>query len=238
MPAPTNALLEEPTYPAHDHRQAREEWDRQAEGWRQLNELVGNPAFNPLTIKAFYVLGVIYQVFRCVTLLVAPGERVSTTSIPAYGVLASGIEILGRCITGNSSATRPENDLRAGLWWLGTNSHENVNGNHILIRTTRPYTITELVALRHFAAHGQATMNQLVEFDHGIFGAMTCTGNHLIANGLEHYWAGVRTSEEICNRLARANIMPFRDTPLVTALRRFSSGQSVTEVFSEFDWHA
>jgi hypothetical protein len=178
MPAPVNAFLEEPTYSAQEHRQAREEWERQAEEWRQLNELLGNPDFFPLTIKAFYVFGVIHQICQCITLLLASRERENITSIPAYGVLASGIEVLGRCITGNSSAHRPENDLRAGLWWLATGSYQNVDGNHVLIETTRRYSITDLVALRHFAAHGQAMMNRLVEFDREIFAQMGNPDNH------------------------------------------------------------
>jgi hypothetical protein len=241
MSAPVNAFLEEPTYPEQELRQAREEWKQQAEEWRQLNESVGgNPAFFPLTVKAFYVFGVIYQICRCVTSLLASREPESITSIPAYGVLASGIEVLGRCIIGNPSA-RSEGDLKAGFWWLATDSYQNnVDGNHVLIETTRRYSIAELVALRHFAAHGQVMMKRPVQFDRGILAQMGNPDHHLIATGLERYWARVLDSEEICNRLARANIMIFPDSPLFTILKLFSATpyRSVTEIFSEFDWRS
>ena len=240
MSAPVNAFLDEPTYPAQEYSQATEEWQRQAEDWRQLNQFVGNPDFYPLTVKAFYVFGVIYHICKCVDLLLASRQREGATSIPAYGVLASGIELLGRCITGNPSAHNPENDLRAGLWWLATGSYENVDGNHILIETTRQYSISDLVALRHFAAHGQATMNRLVEFDHEIFAQMGNPDHHLIAIGLERYWAGVSDSEEICNRLAKANIMAIRYDPLLSTLRNLSCrpSPSMSEIFSVFDWRS
>ena len=162
------------------------------------------------------------------------------TFIPAYGVLASGIELLGRCVTGNPSAYKSEEDLKAGFWWLAKGSYQDVNGNHILIETTRQkYSITDLIALRHFAAHGQATMNRVVDFDYDIFAQIGNPGEHLIAIGLEKYWTTVKESEEICNRLARANIMPFRSAPLLETLKLFSAlpYQSVTEIFSKFDWH-
>ena len=240
MPAPVNAFLDEPTYPAQEHRQAREEWERQAEEWRQLSKLVANPDFSPLTIKALYVFGVIHQICQCVSVLLDWGERENITCIAAYGILASGIEVLGRCITGNPSAHKPGNDLRAGLWWLATGSYQDVNGDRVLIETTRQYSIKDLVALRHFAAHGQVMMNRLVEFDREILAQMGNPDNHLIATGLERYWARVLDSEEICNRLARANIMPFRDSPLLTILKLFSDTphRSVTEIFSVFDWRS
>jgi len=240
MPAPVNALLDEPTYPAQEHRQAREEWERQAEEWRQLNEGVGNRDFFPLTIKAFYVFGVIHQICQSVSVLLDSSKREYITSIPAYGILASGIEVLGRCITGNPSAHKSENDLRAGLWWLATGSYQDVNGDRVLIETTRQYSIKDLVALRHFAAHGQVMINRPVEFDHEILAQMGNPDDHLIASGLEQYWARVRDSEEICNRLARANIMPFRDKALLIILKLFSRRpyRSVTEIFSEFNWRS
>jgi len=238
MPAPVNAFLKEPTYPEQEHRQARQEWECEAEQWRQLNKWLGNPDFFPLTIKALYVFGVIYQICQCVELLLASREHGNITSIPAYGVLASGIELLGRCITGNPSTHRPGDDLGTGLWWLAEGSHEqNVDGNHVLIVTTaKQYSIADLVALRHFAAHGQATMNRFVEFDYEIFAQMGNPDNHLIATGLERYWGRVQDNEEICNRLARASIIPFRDNPLLTTLRLFSTPKSVTQIFSVFDW--
>jgi len=237
MSAPVNSYLEEPTYPAQDYCGAREDWKRQAEDWLRLNEFLGNPNFFPLTTKAFYVLGVIYQICQSVSLLLASEKRESTY-IPAYGIFASGIELLGRCITGNSSAHKASNDLKAGFWWLAKASYQNVDGNYEIIETsTRKYTIADLVALRHFAAHGQATMSKPVKFDDELFSRIANPDKHLIADGLEHYWARVQDNEEICNRLAKANVIPFRDPPLLKTLELFSSNRAVGDIFKqEFDW--
>lgn len=236
MSAPVNAKLEAPTYPEEENKQAVQQWKEQAERWQQLNVLVGgNPDFYPLTTKAFYVFGVIYQICECVSILL-DSERRNITSIPAYGVLSSGIELLGRCVTGNLSTFKSEGDLRAGFWWLAKGSNLEPNGDYILIETTRQkYKITDLIALRNFAAHGQATMNHVVEFDNDIFTQIFKPEKHLIGIGLDKYWAEVRNNEETCNKLARANVVPIQNAPLLKTLRLFGATpyQSVYEIFSK-----
>ena len=95
MPAPVNMKLANPTMPVPD-------WSTQAAAWSTLNqEIGGNPDFYPLTVKAAYVVGVIHDICTSVTcLLQVRRELLPATYIPAYGVCASGIEILGRCILG------------------------------------------------------------------------------------------------------------------------------------------
>ena len=140
MGAPVNVKLERPTTCVVD-------WEAQARVWRDLNESVnGNPDFYPLTVKAAYILGIIYALCKSVDCLFAPG-RLEHTYLPAYGIFASGVELLGRCINGNTRATGSVRDLKTGFMWLKTPDFSNVEESEVLITTgTRAYDIETLVA--------------------------------------------------------------------------------------------
>ncbi|MGB3905234.1 MAG: hypothetical protein WBB22_09945 [Anaerolineae bacterium] len=95
MGAPINVKVENPT-------DAGTNWQAEVPRWRSLNKQIGgNPDFYPLTIKGAHVIGVIHDICESVSCLLRYPNARQTTYIPAYGVFASGVEILGRCIRGN-----------------------------------------------------------------------------------------------------------------------------------------
>jgi hypothetical protein len=237
--APVNVKLANPTISVPD-------WSTQAAGWATLNrEVGGNPDFYPLTVKAAYLIGVIHDICTSVTcLLQVRRELLPATYIPAYGVFASGIEILGRCILGVADTRRSDQSLKTGLKWLHSSFYANTPDSHRLIVTSSgTYDIETLAHLRHFAAHGQATANPgsavhgLPDIDLEILGHLP----PLIADGLERWWNELQHSGELCNALAKANIIAFRTWPVFKIWGLFEKDargryRSITEIFTEFNW--
>jgi hypothetical protein len=68
-----------------------------------------------LTIKAAYVIGIIYCICESVSILLSKPEKLKFTYIPAYGEFASGVELLGRCLRGNHKTYGNSKDLEAGF---------------------------------------------------------------------------------------------------------------------------
>ena len=239
MAAPINVKLKTPTV-------AIPNWNQEATDWMSLNAAVqGNPDFYPLTVKAAYVIGIIYDICESVSHLLAHSSAKTTTYIPAYGVFASGIELLGRCVNGNSTTHGCVADLKTGFKWLVSSSYSTVQDSHVLITTSSyTYTIEMLAALRHFAAHGQATSRvtaagtyQFGNIDYEILSKMP----PLIANGLERYWNQLQDDEDLCNKLAKANIIALRNWPVFRSWTLFEKDESgkhhhMTEIFNRFDW--
>jgi hypothetical protein len=66
----------------------------------------------------------------------------------------------------------------------------------------------------------------------------------LLAQGLEHYWNSLMPlstdgQDELCNRLAHASVVGFRDAPIYASWLQFQgdgSGESITNIFSRFNW--
>jgi len=237
--APINVKLRAPTLHIPG-------WRQEAKEWMDLNEAArGNPDFYPLTVKGAYVIGVEHDICESVSHLLAHKRARTTTYIPAYGVFASGIELLGRCINGNATTHGSVGDLRTGFKWLVSSSRVSVPGTHVLITTTRSsHTIEVLTALRHFAAYGQATANftsggthQFGDIDYEILSKMP----PLIADGLERYWNLLQRDDNLCNKLAQANVIALRNWPVLRSWSLFErdpSGKyhSITEIFNRFDW--
>jgi hypothetical protein len=217
--APVNVLLEKPT-------RALEGWEEKARIWIALNkEVGGNPAFYPLTIKAAYMAGVIHTIFQSVSILLREKDAKLVSYLPAYGVFASGIELLGRCVRGNSSTRGSSKDLESGFKWLASAFFENYHADYkgvpegvVLIQTSKyMYSISNLVALRHFAAHGQAASQEVSMgayrfgyIDYEILAHMP----HLVASGMEKYWSDLQSDEDLCNNLAEAKIIALRKWPV------------------------
>jgi len=112
MTAPVNVKLNTPTVPIPN-------WNQEATDWMSLNTAAhGNPDFYPLTVKAAYVIGVVHDICESVSHLLTHPNAKTTTYIPAYGVFASGIELLGRCVNGNSTTYGSVADLKTGFKWL------------------------------------------------------------------------------------------------------------------------
>jgi len=240
MAAPVNVKLKNPTV-------AIQGWKQEAKEWMNLNAAVGgNLDFYPLTVKAAYIIGIIHDLCDSVSYLLVDPSAMATTYIPAYGVFASGVEILGRCVNGNPTTRGSVGDLKTGFKWLVSSSYDSVPDTRVLITTgSYSYTIEMLAALRHFAAHGQATSRvtnagtyQFGNIDYEILSKMP----PLIANGLERYWNQLQSDEELCNKLAEANIIALRNWPVFRSwmlFERDESGKhhSITEIFNRFNWH-
>ena len=242
MPAPMNVRLKEPT-------ESIPGWAIQGARWLALNQQAGgNPDFYPLTVKAAYVVGVIHDICSSVSVLLqVPPATVRATYIPAYGVYAAGVELLGRCVRGVNDTSNSHASLLTGFKWLCSSSYETVYRTHQLIQTSNgPYDIETLAQLRHFAAHGQASaspgsaIHGLPNVDTEILSQMPA----LIADGLERWWNDLQRgdrSETLCNRLAKANVIAFRNWPVFNAWTLFERDargnyRSMTELFLEFDW--
>ncbi|MCL4261962.1 MAG: hypothetical protein KJ069_02035 [Anaerolineae bacterium] len=240
MNAPVNVKPGTPTGSIHG-------WAQEAADWTRLNsDTGGNPDFFPLTVKAIYVIGVIYDLCESVGHLLRHPTAEETTYIPAYGVFASGVELLGRCINGNTSTRSTALDLATGFKWLASSSYSAISDTHVLIATSSfSYTIDMLTALRHFAAHGQATSNitssgtyKFGNIDYEILSQMP----PLIADGLERYWSQLQNDDDLCNMLAQANIIALRNWPVFRSLSLFEKNEkgmyhSITEIFNRFNWH-
>lgn len=232
MDAPVKFKLDAPT----DHV---DEWKSVAPLWHDLNASVrGNPAFSALTIKGAYVVGVIHGICQSVTCLLAASHVFrEATYIPAYGVFASGVELLGRCINGNHTNQGNSRDIKTGFKYMASASPETVADDDVLVRTSYgQYTIEQLTYLRHFAAHGQATA-QFVLFDNEILAAMP----PLIADGLERYWNALQKDTDLCNKLARAKVLALRNAPVFTSWSLFERDEngvyhSISAIFNRFNW--
>lgn len=239
MPAPVNVRLRTPTIGVTG-------WPAKAARWAALNSSIGgNPDFYPLTIKAAYVIGIIHDVCTSVSRLVkVPRSLVAATYLPAVGVCASGMEVLGRCVLGVDTTQRADESLRTGFKWLVNSAYTSVPDSHVLVRTTtNAFDILTLPHLRHFAAHGQATaqsgspLRQLQDLDTELLAPLP----PLIAAGLERWWGELQVSDEMCNRLAKANIIAFRSWPVFKMWGLFeqdAQGQyhTITDAFAPFDW--
>ena len=236
MAAPVNADPKDPDMSNWSSDEVNN-WLREAVEWRALNP--GNPDFYPLTIKAGYVIGVIYGICESVSCLLADAHFARQTGyIPAYGIYASGIEILGRCVKEESQGHA--STLRPGFKWLASRdptSYETISNKHTLVTTNqRAYTIEELVQLRNFAAHGQATA-QFFHVDYELLSVL----HPFLQGGLESFWSKLVMpgNDELSTNLAKANIIALRDWPVFECWSLFASdwrGEhlSVTEVFDKF----
>jgi hypothetical protein len=234
--APVNVYLSDPTEQVNG-------WPELKERWIQLNnDAHGNPEFNPLTIKAFYVFGVQLAIFRCVSYLLEAGKLPSTTYLPAYGIFASGIELLGRCLKGNEETRGSSADLIAGLQWLSNpdfHQYTTVPVDHQLVSTANgSYSIRQLAALRNYTIHAQAAViNATPQIDFLILQEMP----PIISSTIESYWAQLQRDPAPCNALARANIAPVRNRPIFDTLWDFSRARTgrylaIGEIYGSLDW--
>ncbi len=228
--APVNVFLKKPSIEISN-------WDIQASQWTQLSrDLGGNPDFYPLTIKAFYVFGIMRGACQSVSILLDDPFSIPSTYYPAYAVFSSFVDLLGRCLRGNSKNVGTIKDLRAGFQWLVApvlDQYENICDEHILIRTRiAPYTISNMMMLRHFAAHGQSnSKRELPPADFFILEQVLPK----IPPAIESYWTLLQTSEHLCNQLALANVAPYRNDPVWKTFLSFSTG-AAGDAFRMNDW--
>jgi hypothetical protein len=239
MSAPRNVKRAEPANPGPS-------WPTEAKNWRNLNsEVRGNSDFYPLTIKGAYVIGIIHNQCESVEHLLRHRNSRETTYIPAYGVFAAGVEILGRCLRGNESGTGSTKDLETGFKWLSaTNSgsmktYGTIPKTAILVTTnSAAYQIEQLEHFRHFAAHGQAvSSSQFPQTDYELLSGL----RPILAKAVSDYWEYLIEDDNACEQLAKANILALRRYPILKSWILFERDEKgeyhgVEEIFNRFYW--
>lgn len=213
--------------------------------WIELNNLAkGNPQFAVVEIKAFYAIGLIDDICQSVDWLLKSQDAWPNKYLPAFALFASGVDLLGRCLTGNKTPDLEAN-LAIGFHYLAQPNPQPPAKNistkdqeEMIVAKTEffEYTVADLVALRHFAAHGQATTKKKLR---GIDLELMDTFPKLVGNAMETYWRGLQKDDEYCRRLGDAKFDPLsgREYPLKHILEYFSMpGNSAGSLFYRFDW--
>jgi len=141
--------------------------------WNHLGQIANvNRGFSALEIKGAYIVGLIDDISRGVEHLLQADGAWPELYLPAFGLFASSVDLLGRCLTGNETLQTNEN-LRVGFWYLFHCSPQaplkSVSGNAILQQILSSqgisYSIEDLVFLRNYCAHGQAARGQIPGID-------------------------------------------------------------------------
>jgi hypothetical protein len=216
-----------------------------ADHWLELGKLAkANPEFTAIEIKAFYVVGLIDDICQSVAWLLKAEDAWPEKYLPAFGVFASGVDLLERCITGNSTPRVKEN-LAVGFYYLARPTLQppvkslppTEAETTIVVKTNMvEYSVADLVALRHYSAHGQATTkNRLPSLHIELLDQFP----QLIGNAMEAYWSGLKGNEEFCSRLGSANVAAYsnRAEPLRHTLEYFSKpDNSIDGLFIHLDW--
>jgi len=203
--------------------------------WQALNAEIHDHRddWPALAIKAAYAFGVIHDVCESVDCLLKAPNAWPTTYLPAFGVCASGIELLGRCLNGDTQTegTAVKN-LKSGLQWLISSSPKDpMRPSVVIVTRYADYDVDALVALRHFAAHGQAATKKPLSVDVELLDAFP----QLIGNAMERYWYELQNCVAYCENLARANVLPLRSAPIAKMWGCFSR-MSAGGPFYQFDW--
>ncbi len=207
------------------------------EDWRHLN--VGNAVqWPPISLKALYVLGIIHDFCHAANHLLVSDLAWPTFYLPAYNLVASGIEILGRVVGGEvrDQGTVGIN-FRKGFGYLRETTPLPGEPPEIVIATNHnKYNVSALIELRNFATHGQATFdpkNMKIDIE------LLDNFPTLIAAALERYWNELQRDVGLCELLAQANVVPLhiRADPIRKMLMLFERGFTVTGTFTRFNWH-
>lgn len=89
-----------------------------ADTWIELNRLAkGNPGFAAVEIKSFYAIGLIDDICQSVDWLLKAQDAWPNKYLPAFALFASGVDLLGRCLTGNATPELKAN-LAVGFHYL------------------------------------------------------------------------------------------------------------------------
>jgi hypothetical protein len=191
-------------------------WENEAILWKQLVlELDCNLNLSSLESKLIYLLGTLLSINESVgCLLIRKDFARQISYVPAYGIYASAIELLGRSVRGEIA--HHKSCLVEGLKWLSNPSHPNylsVSENHPLIQTSqKSYSLSDLRSLRNYSAHGQATADYC-NIDYEIISSL----HPIFKAAISCYCSALSVSDELCNNLAKANIVPLRGMPILKA---------------------
>jgi hypothetical protein len=213
-----------------------------ANKWERLKELAcANHIFTPAEIKAYYVIGLIDDICQSVQCLVKADKGWPEKYLPAFSLFASGVDLLGRCLTGNHTLNVNEN-LRIGFWYLFHPTREPplrslnpADATAVLVTTPySSYTIENLVALRHYSAHGQAAGDNLPNVDNKLLEQFP----RPIGDAIETYWTALQNNVEYCGRLGDSLIDPYanRAEPLSKTLHYFAQGLAAGDLFYRLNW--
>jgi hypothetical protein len=242
-----------------------------ADRWLALSKLAEvNPEFTAVEIKSFYMIGLIVEICASVDCLLKANNlseknhplavqifNAGGRYLPAFGVLASGVELLGRCLTGNKTAQTNEN-LNVGFYYLVKPSsnplRSSIPEKTVVVTTEHfSYTIEHLISLRNYAAHGQSVMGEKIKdeitgkkqviptsnlpgIDRGVFKEFP----KLIGNAIDTYWLSLIDDEKHCIKMGRARLDPYsnRVQPLQHIISYISQKPhpSMGSVFYKFDW--
>jgi hypothetical protein len=271
MPAPVNIPLEKLTAPPPDWAEKQKLWQELNERIRGSNPdfhpLTIKAAYvigviHQLCECVTYLLRApdVSTFNRTHPWMIAhPAEHPwQTTYLPAYALFGAGIDLLGRCLRGNEGDTGSSEDLRTGFKWLKepwyrtegdiydanrpetAYGYAHVSAEDVVISTTsHDYTVNQLAALRHYGAHGQAA----AKLDFPEYNEVLPQMPPKLARALEAYWSLLvkESVPDVCNRLARANVVAFREQPIFTSWVVFEKGtdnkyRGVESIFREFNW--
>jgi hypothetical protein len=183
----------------------------------------------------------VYQIF-------ASGGR----HLPAFGIFASGIELLGRCLTGNETTDVNEN-LNVGFHYLTKPDPapilNNIPKGIEVVNTNRSYSIQDLIDLRNYAAHGQSTVGEkdTTSGKRGPKSILPGIGRDLfdkfpdrMGKAIDVYWIALLNDGEHCRNLAKARIDPYnnRIAPLKYVIDYFGQipYQPAGSLFNRFNW--
>jgi len=235
-----------------------------ASEWESLRNLVANRGFTPVEIKGFYVLGLILEIFESVDCLLRMkslsknshplAHQIFTSGgryLPAFGVFASGAELLGRCLTGNETISVNQN-LNVGFHYLAQPNVvpllDSIPMEIEVVHANRSYSIQDLIDLRHYAAHGQSTVAgknisgnrdpkiSLPGIERDLFVELP----DKMGKAIDIYWIALINDKEHCRRLAKARLDPYNNRigPLRHVISYFSKHppQSAGSLFTRFKW--
>ncbi|MBN1315792.1 MAG: hypothetical protein JXA42_10000 [Anaerolineales bacterium] len=197
-----------------------------------------NQQFKTLEVKAFYIYGLIYDLCQSVECLLRQPNAWPYFYLPAYTILASAVELLGRCLRGDDriSGTAKIN-IQTGFHFLANKIPlvPSDPDNIIVVSTSHQnYSISDLVAMRNFTAHGQAANNALpARIDSELMGNFP----QLLGNAMENYWSSLQNDTHYCENLAKANIRPLvnRYEPIAKITTLFSIGCAGSP-FYQLNW--
>jgi len=215
----------------------------QANKWQKLQKLANvNQTLTPVEIKGYYVIGLIDDICQSVQCLVKANKAWPEKYLPAYSLFASAVDLLGRCITGNKKPSLDEN-LRVGFWYLfhptSTPPQKSLNPAKVTaVLVTTPhlsYTVEDLISLRHYSSHGQATVKNKLS---GIDSHLLEQFPRPIGDAIETYWTALHNDVIYCQRLGEALIDPYdnRADPLIKTIEYFAQGQAAGSLFYRLDW--
>ena len=211
--------------------------------WYELNRFASsNSEFKAIEIKGLYVIGLLWDICKSVEWLLRATDAWPNKYLPAISLFTSGIDLFGRCLTGNSKDDQGE--ISIGLYYLGSPSHQpppkvsNLKIISTVVTKTNyhNYTVSELHSLRHYTQHGQASIKtELPSIDIELLDSFP----RIIGNAVEVYWAGLQSDIEFCERLAAARITPYkqRAEPILNVLDFISKpNNSIGMLFDSLDW--